>query len=172
MEEIIKFNIEPEYHTNGTGGDDTPTPGEIGYIAPAIWKGMQTLSELLLTDVGATWAAAGEMATGRLTQAAIFSFGPVGVAVAAVGMGAYAGTTWLDQHLDGAIHTWALETVERIMESEFFDSDRYFGDIAEGNFEQMDVQMMSDICSNWEDWWEDVPVQGNIIAPIQPALMI
>ncbi len=128
----------------------------------AVAQGMTGLAEFLATDVGAAWALAGELSNGvPAMQAVIFGYGSIGLSVAAVGLAAYGATTWIDESLDGALHTGVLEALEMIARMDPGVADEYFGS---DGFTFYDEQMMSDICSNWEEFWEDVPAQ--IIAPI------
>lgn len=139
--------------------------GAAAGLPHAVVQSMTALTAYLATDVGAAWALAGELSGGvPAMQAIIFGYGSVGLGVAAVGVGAYAATTWLDNSLDGALHTGVLNAIEAIAHLDVGVADKYFGG---DSFTVNNEKMMSDICSNWEDFWQDGP---QLIAPIQHPL--
>jgi hypothetical protein len=152
-------------HTNS--GSNMVQEGVAGAAAAAalpqsVVQSMTGLAEYLATDVGAAWALAGELSHGvPAMQAIIFGYGSLGLGLVAVGVGAYAATTWLDRSLDGALHSAVLEAVETIARMDRSVADPYFGG---DGFTIGDSRMMSDICSNWEEFWDD---EAQMIAPIQ-----
>lgn len=162
------INLDPEYQ-----------PGGAMYISPAVVASMETLVNLLRTDVAATWALAGELSGGSpALRMTLFAFGPIGIAAVAVGVTAYQATTALDNYLDGALHEAFGAAVGKVISMEpgrpdpYFGSDgfttngesnyAYFGD---DGWTDEDELMMSDICSNWLDLWPDVPVENVGVAP-------
>ena len=136
-----------------------------GHLPPAVVAQMTALSAFLQADVGAAWALAGELAGGSVAlQAVIFSGSTMGLAALGVGATAYAATTSLDKYFDGAIHTAFLDAVTMVGNMEHRVADRYFGG---ENFSTNNVPMMSDISSNWTQYWDDIP---QLVAPIQHQL--
>lgn len=136
-----------------------------GHLPPAVVAQMTALSAFLQADVGAAWALAGELAGGVPgLQAVIFGGSSMGIAALSVGGAAFAATTALDKYFDGAIHTAFLDAVTMVGNMDHRVADRYFG--GEG-FSTDNVPMMSQICSNWTDYWDNIP---QLVAPIQHQL--
>lgn len=136
-----------------------------GHLPPAVVAQMTALSAFLQADVGAAWALAGELAGGSpALQAMLFGGSTMGLAAMGVGAVAYGATTSLDKYFDGAIHTAFLDAVMTVGNLEHRVADRYFG--GEG-FSTDNVPMMSAICSNWTDYWDNIP---QLVAPIQHQL--
>lgn len=136
-----------------------------GHLPPAVVAQMSALSAFLQADVGAAWALAGELAGGSVAlQAVIFGGSSIGMAAMSVGAVAYGATTSLDKYFDGAIHTAFLDAVSQVGTMEHRVADRYFG--GEG-FSTNNVAMMSQISSNWTQYWDDIP---QLVAPIQHQL--
>lgn len=144
----------------------TPLPhnGPPVGISPALFLNMTALSEFLATDVGAAWALAGELSGGvPIMQAIIFTYAGPGMAALAVGAAAFVGTTWLDTHFDGALHEAFGGAVEMVLRMDPGEAETYFGG---DGFTTNNTEMMSDICSNWTEIWEDIPVVSFVgIAP-------
>jgi hypothetical protein len=135
-------------------------------LSPALISNMVALNTFLATDVGAAWALAGELAGGNVAlQGIIFTYAGPGLAAFAVGSAAYFGTTLLDQKFDGALHEAFGGAVEMVLNMEPGQADPYFGG---DSFTLNDTETMSEICSNWVEYWEDGP--ANIIAPPQLGL--
>jgi hypothetical protein len=134
-----------------------------GYLPPAMVTQMTALAHFLEADVGAAWALAGKLSGGvPAMQAIIFGYSGMGAAALAVGAAAYYGTTELDKYFDGAIHTAFLRAVVMVGNMDHGTADMYFG--ADGFTTENRVPMMNEICSNWEEYWDNMP---QIIAPIQ-----
>jgi hypothetical protein len=85
-----------------------------------------------------------------------------------VGAAAYGATTWLDNKLDGALHEAFGNAVETVLNMDPGQADPYFGG---DGFTVNDTAMMSDICSNWEDFWDDDPVNLIGLPQQQPVLV-
>lgn len=136
-----------------------------GHLPPAVVAQMSALSAFLQADVGAAWALAGELAGGSPgLQAVLFGTSSMGLAAISVGAAAFGATTLLDKYYDGAIHTAFLDAVMTVGNMEHRVADRYFGG---DGFTTDNTRMMSDICSNWTDYWDNVP---QLVAPIQHQL--
>jgi hypothetical protein len=132
------------------------------YIAPAVVANMTALSQFLATDVGAAWALAGELAGGNVAlQGIIFGYSGLGLSVAAVGYAAYGGTRALDNYFDGALHETFADSIEMVINMEPGEATPYFGG---DGFTVNNTDMMSDICSNWAEYWDDIPVEIDLIA--------
>ncbi len=141
-----------------------PPPADPSLVPEKVAQGMEAITALLKTDIGAAWTLAGELAGAEgtlVTQAIIFGYSPIGLAVGAVAYTAYQGTTWLDNAMGGALHEGIVNAAVMLANMKPGSSEPYFGS---DGFTTNSPHMMSEICSNWSDYWEDIP---QIIAPIQ-----
>jgi hypothetical protein len=159
----VQFNYAD--HADNDSNLIRSSGGAHSSLPPAVASQMIKLAAFLHTDIGATWALAGELSGGvPAMQVALFSMSMPSLAALGVGAAAYGATTALDKYFDGAIHGAFLEAIEMVGHLEHQVADRYFG--GEG-FSTESEPMMSEICSNWTDYWNDMP---QVIAPIQHPL--
>jgi hypothetical protein len=138
-----------------------------GYLPPAVASQMTGLAAFLHSDVAAAWALAGELSGGvPALRAIIFGMSAPSLAALSVGAAAFGATTAIDKYFDGAIHTAFLDAVLMVGSMDHGLADAYFG--ADGfTTDSNNVPMMDEICSNWQDFWENIP---QLIAPIQLPL--
>jgi hypothetical protein len=132
-------------------------------LPAAVIQQMMTTAALLQMDMGAVWAFAATQSGGSLLVQSIVAAAPVAALAAAVGGSAFAGMTAIDKFFDGAISNAVADLAIDISHLDTSVVLDYFGD---GNAFN-EPAMMSQICSNWEDYWEDMP---QIVAPIQHQL--
>ena len=137
-----------------------------GYLPPAVANQMTGLAAFLHTDIAAAWGLAGELSGGvPALRAVLFAMSGPSLAAYSVGAAAFLGTKALDKYFDGAIHTAFLDAVLMVGNLDQGVADRYFG--GDGFSADNSVPMMDQICSNWTDYWDNIP---QIVAPIQHQL--
>lgn len=166
--DVVSFNYANGHGGSGLIHEANPggaSAGAASALPAAVVQNMTALAAFLQTDIGAAWALAGELSGGvPAMQMIIFGSSAPALAALTVGAVAYGGTRALDDYFDGAIHTSFLNAVEQVARMDVGVADKYFGG---DSFTVNNEKMMSDICSNWEDFWEDEP---QIVAPIQHPL--